>query len=349
MENFFVTLADHPERFTRLFSVSRRVYRDIILRFGLVLNDDNLVDTNWPEGTIPLFAKLNLFLLFLRSGSMALSMALAGIECKTMAYSSLAYIAERIAMMSDTIIRMPTSDDNEIDRIKLAFADKCEVPMPDIVGIIDCTQICITQPSRRQAGRPSKQFYCRKEFYSLNVQTICDPDLRIMNIVTNYPGAASDKNIYNASAVKTSLEASQHGQNSLLIGDLGYEMSECLLLQYDCTYRKKLTPSMKLFNRQHSILRRIIDDCHRTWKGKFKMFDTPIRIRNLATVQNIIRASAVIHNICIDVEKSQLLPMPANSQQPSAPTTDGDWGTSWYIRRDLIAKQLFAHQRENKN
>lgn len=43
---------------------------------------------------------------------------------------------------------------------------------PGIIGCIDCTQIAIIAPKADDPEMPGVIFYCRKQFYSLNVQIV---------------------------------------------------------------------------------------------------------------------------------------------------------------------------------
>lgn len=47
-----------------------------------------------------------------------------------------------------------------------------------------------------------EEFRNRKGYFSLNVQAICDADLRFMNVVARWPGSAHDATIFNNSVLR---------------------------------------------------------------------------------------------------------------------------------------------------
>ncbi|XP_071042672.1 putative nuclease HARBI1 [Parasteatoda tepidariorum] len=56
---------------------------------------------------------------------------------------------------------------------------------PGVLGAIDCSHVKILSPG----GEDAERFWCRKDFFSLNVQTISDADLLIRNVVARCPAA----------------------------------------------------------------------------------------------------------------------------------------------------------------
>lgn len=69
---------------------------------------------------------------------------------------------------------------------------------PKCVGTIDCTHVRIIS----SGGLDAKIHRNRKEYFSINVQTICDTDLRIQNIVAIFPGSNHDSTIFNYSSIR---------------------------------------------------------------------------------------------------------------------------------------------------
>lgn len=94
---------------------------------------------------------------------------------------------------------------------------------PRCIGAIDCTHVKISSPG----GDISENFRNRHGFFSINVQTIADADLRIMNVVARWPGSTHDTVVFANSEVRQRLERGEfHGY--VLIGDGGYANSEYL-------------------------------------------------------------------------------------------------------------------------
>ena len=131
---------------------------------------------------------------------------------------------------------------------------------PRVVGCIDCTHIKIQSPG----GNDAEYFRNRKEYFSINVQTVSDHRLRVMDIVARWPGSSHDATIFNNSRLKHRFEEGDFG-NCVLLGDSGYPLKKYLL-----------TP-----------IRR------------FPVLSLTCRLK-IKTVLNLIVACAVFHNIAID-------------------------------------------------
>ena len=57
---------------------------------------------------------------------------------------------------------------------------------PNVIMAIDVTLIAIKGPST---------YVCRKGYHAINVQTVCDSQLHILNIVVKWPGSTHDSYI----------------------------------------------------------------------------------------------------------------------------------------------------------
>ncbi|XP_045118142.1 LOW QUALITY PROTEIN: putative nuclease HARBI1 [Portunus trituberculatus] len=76
---------------------------------------------------------------------------------------------------------------------------------PSVIGAIDCTQIPIMSPG----GPLAEQFRCIEGFFSLNVQAVCGPDLKLYNIVCRWPGSVHDSRIFRNSALYAQLQGAK--------------------------------------------------------------------------------------------------------------------------------------------
>ncbi|XP_012215802.2 putative nuclease HARBI1 [Linepithema humile] len=99
-------------------------------------------------------------------------------------------------------------------------------PFKGAIGAIDCTHIAILAPKEHEEAYINHHGY-----HSLNVQMICDPNLKILNVNARYPGARHDAYIWNASAARRVMErAYNRGERqTYLIGDSGYPLEPWLL------------------------------------------------------------------------------------------------------------------------
>lgn len=71
-----------------------------------------------------------------------------------------------------------------------------------IVDALDYTHVKIRSPG----GENAKAYRNRKNFFSINVQTICDANLKIQDIVARWPRSSQDSTIFNNSSIRGKLE-----------------------------------------------------------------------------------------------------------------------------------------------
>lgn len=65
-----------------------------------------------------------------------------------------------------------------------------------VIGCIDCTHVKIQAPAKYEAI-----YVNRKGYHSINVQLICDADMKILNVVASDPGSFHDAKILRDSVV----------------------------------------------------------------------------------------------------------------------------------------------------
>ncbi|XP_058984125.1 putative nuclease HARBI1 [Musca domestica] len=84
----------------------------------------------------------------------------------------------------------------------------CLYPFEGCIGAIDCTHVAILAPARNVGAYVNHHGY-----HSLNVQTFCDPNLRILNVNAQYGGSRHDSFIWGSRPARTLLEnAFNHGE-----------------------------------------------------------------------------------------------------------------------------------------
>ncbi|CAI6371601.1 unnamed protein product [Macrosiphum euphorbiae] len=146
------------------------------------------------------------------------------------------------------------SNDNEISDLQTRFHLKAKFPR--CIGAIDCTHVKISSPG----GDNAENYRNRKNFFSINVQTISDDQLMIRDIVARWPGSSHDSTIFFNSSIYRRLEANEFG------------------------------------NEQKT--RNVVERSYGVWKRRFPVLSLGIRL-DLSKVEAIIVATAVLHNIAI--------------------------------------------------
>jgi hypothetical protein len=98
-----------------------------------------------------------------------------------------------------------------------------------------------------------KRLGIEKGFFSINTQCICNPWLKIMDIVTRWPGSCHDQIIFDNSNVKQKFEMGFIKR--YLLGHSGYEVQPYLMTPL-------LTPStqsQQLYNESHIRTSNVIE------------------------------------------------------------------------------------------
>ncbi|XP_018359328.1 PREDICTED: putative nuclease HARBI1 [Trachymyrmex cornetzi] len=85
---------------------------------------------------------------------------------------------------------------------------------PRVIGCIDCTHVRV----QSFGGENAELFLNRKDYFSLNVQTVCNSNLEITNVVARWQGSVHDSTIFNNSRLRANFEDGAYG-NGLLLGD----------------------------------------------------------------------------------------------------------------------------------
>lgn len=159
---------------------------------------------------------------------------------------------------------------------------------PSVIGAIDCTHVRIICPNKENA----MAFVYRKQFYSINVQVVCDSDAFITNIVARWPGSTHDSRIFENSNIAEKLRDGV--LDGILLGDSGYACRAYLL-----------TPILKpknagevRYNTAHRRTRCVIERCFGLLKRRFPCLHLGLRT-SLPNTLVIIVATAVLHNFAL--------------------------------------------------
>ncbi|CAG4947732.1 unnamed protein product [Parnassius apollo] len=172
--------------------------------------------------------------------------------------SKIAYnVGEALAKKAHLFINMPTTREDQQETIT-GFRSICN--FPSVIGAIDCTHIRV----KRVGGDMSEAYVNRKGYYSINVQVVCDSNLKIRDIVARWRGIAHDSRVFNKSTIKERFERGDfHGR---LLGDIGYACTAYL-------FTPLLNPSNdkeEAYNRAHIRTRNTVERCFGLWKQRFR-------------------------------------------------------------------------------
>ncbi|XP_036320285.1 putative nuclease HARBI1 [Rhagoletis pomonella] len=237
-------------------------------------------------------------LRFYASGSFQQTVAdLCGVS-KTSASRAIKLVSHHIASLRADFVKLPQT---EQERLSTQAAFKEISNFPRVIGAMDCTHVKIMSPG----GDDGEVFRNRKGFFSFNVQTICDSNLKILDIVARWPGSVHDSRIFRNSRISYRLEAKEF-LNAVIVADSGYENTNVVLTPLlNCRNRAE-----NLYNESHIRTRNCIERSYGVWKRRFPVLSMGIRMK-VTTVPYIIVATAVLNNVCIrfnDKTAPQLVP-----------------------------------------
>ncbi|XP_031334620.1 putative nuclease HARBI1 [Photinus pyralis] len=192
-------------------------------------------------------------------------------------------VCRAIASQHRIFIKMPTTEEEMRERSRGFYMIS---RFPKCIGAIDCTHVKIISP-----GNNAEIFRNRKNFFSYNVQAVCDASLRIQNIVCRWPGSSHDSTIFLHSQIRNQFENGDF-RGYLLVGDAGYAIKPYLITPL----RNPITRTENLFNESQIRTRNPIERCFGVMKRRFPILSFGIRQR-AEKVEAIVIATAVLHNI----------------------------------------------------
>ena len=130
-------------------------------------------------------------------------------------------VSEAIASLKNDYIYMPRNQ----QEINNAYQKFFEIgKFPTVIGTIDCSHIKI----KGQGGTDGEVFRNRKQYFSINVQSVASADLQFQDVVARWPGSTHDSYIFNNSRIKQRFENGEFGV-SVLLGDGGYKLQKYLM------------------------------------------------------------------------------------------------------------------------
>lgn len=226
-------------------------------------------------------------------------------------------VSHHIAMLCPQFIDFPRTEQN-IKTVKQDFYNIAKFPM--VIGAIDCTHVKIKSPG----GDNAEAYRNRKGFFSINVQTICDANLKIQDIVARWPGSTHDSTIFNNSAVRGKFERGEK-KNCLLVADSGYAQRSYMMTLVGNPHTI-LNPALGItaaaidkYNESLIRTRNTVERSYDVWKRRFPILATGINVP-ISSSQNIIVATAVLHNIACNF--NEIVPRVTSEIESSIQITD---------------------------
>lgn len=204
---------------------------------------------------------------------------------KSSASRAVQEMAQLIAYLAPDYIKFPQPE--EAHQLAQQFYEVAG--MPGVLGCVDGTHIPIQSPG----GDNVEMYRCRKGFYSLNVQGICDSNMRFTHVIASWPGSAHDARVFENSNVCHILQQGNY-RGMYLLGDSGYPCREYLLTPI----LEPRTEKERNFNASHIRTRNCVERAFGVLKRRFACLSIPLRTK-LRNTKRIVMACVVLHNIAV--------------------------------------------------
>ncbi|KAG0443259.1 hypothetical protein HPB47_015117 [Ixodes persulcatus] len=113
--------------------------------------------------------------------------------------------------------------------------------------------IAVVGPSQNDPTVTKVAYWCRKQYYALNVVVVCDADCRVMSIDPRYPGSVHDSFAWRYSWLRSNFEQGRLiDDGRFLLGDSGYALQPWLITPVS-GYHAASTACGR-FNKAHSSM-----------------------------------------------------------------------------------------------
>ncbi|XP_030048052.1 putative nuclease HARBI1 [Microcaecilia unicolor] len=257
---------------------------------------DDIDPTTHRSHAVPGLAKLLTVLQFLATGTFQHVLGgNSGVDQATVS-RHLSQVLHALKKCVRQHIAFPTGE-KEQRRVKQDFYKIAR--LPNVLGAIDCTHVALTPPADREL-----QYRNRKMGHSLNVQVVCDANLRIRDVVTRFPGSCHDSYILSNSALGRKFAEGQN-QNGWLLGDAGYGSKTWLLTPLAVPR----SDAEKRYNEAHIATRCTIERTFGVLKSRFRCLHisggslqySPEKVADIVLVCCMLHNIALKHHLDIDI------------------------------------------------
>lgn len=165
----------------------------------------------------------------------------------------------------------------------------------DLEGVIGAVDVTFIRLKKKPTDR-GESFYCRRGFYAVSLQGICDASGQLLDVWCGWPGRAHDSRVFQTSPIFKFIQMNQatavipHG---FLVADSAYTSSEWLVKKFDSVDESQ--PSLLEFNRAIAQARIVIENCWSRLKMRWRWL-TSLDC-DIVRVPLIVEAACVLHNI----------------------------------------------------
>ena len=136
-------------------------------------------------------------------------------------------VSAALANKRQELIKFPRLQRDQ-QTVKEGFLERDRHRIPNVLGCLDGSLVPIKAPSQNEDA-----FVCRKRYHAINVQGICNHQLKFTNLVIRWPGSTHDAFVWNTCRLNQDFENGQI-RDGILLGDSAYPLQR---LYYRCRAR----------------------------------------------------------------------------------------------------------------
>lgn len=173
-------------------------------------------------------------------------------------------VSEALKAIRPLFISWP--DRNEQTTISNHFFRK--IGFPGVVGCIDGSHIPILGPSDHRAA-----YINRKGFPSIQLQAVCDDNLRFLDVFAGWPGSVHDARVFRNSPLCQILQNGNVHEENHILGDSAYALAPFMMVPF--RDNGHLTEEEVNFNRRHSSPRVVIRESIWSFENKIQEVAIP--------------------------------------------------------------------------
>jgi hypothetical protein len=271
--------------FSTNFRLSRKTFRKLV---DLIRQFHPPKKSRGRKGR-PLEFKVMVALAYFSSqGEMRFPASLMGCS-KAEVSRSVSFVASILSSLARRKISFSSIPREELERIAEGF-EYISV-FPNVVGAIDGCLVKVQRPLDYEG------WYCRKGFTAMNMQAICDHNMKILSY-SIMSGCHNDKLLWSHSKVGqkcSSNSSSVIPSGYHLIGDSGYTLYPWLLTPF----LDDSDPVKRRYNYKLSSTRMKIENCFGLLKNRWRILKSELSMKSMHGNVQIVESCIFLHNFCI--------------------------------------------------
>jgi len=200
-----------------------------------------------------------------------------------------------VLQLINTVIVLPCTAE-ELNEIQNGFRMSARRNVFRVaVGAIDGTHVRIIAPKANK-----EDYYCRKQFYSVQAQFLCDHRMRVLNMTCGYPGSVHDSRILRWSPLYRHQMYPPPGL--AILGDGGYPCISNPITLITPFRQPVANEQQAAFNQALSSARSVVERLIGKIKCRWRyIYGRAIELC-VTRAAKVIACCAILHNICLDAD-----------------------------------------------